>query len=400
MQSPDVSAMIQTLRPELGEVKRSGIGEIADYARARGGVAQLWVGEGDQPTPAFIMEAARRSLAEGETFYTWQRGMPECRAAVARYASRHYGRALDIERFSITGSGMQALQIAFTLTVGHGDEVLVPSPAWPNAPGAIGLRGARVVEVPFRVTNSGWVLDPQQLADAVTPRTKAIFFNSPSNPTGWVADQATLRAVLDLARRHGLWIIADEIYSKFYWKGDASRAPSFHDMREDGDRIIFVNTFSKNWAMTGWRAGWIEADASLGAAIEGLIQYSTSGVPMFIQRAATVALDEGDGFVEEMVRNAQIARNRTCEVLESTGNTTILRPDGAFYLFFSVNGIQHTRQLAFDLVDHSGVGLAPGAAFGRGGEHYLRLCYLRSAEKLEVALDRLKNGLLKLKTQN
>ncbi len=293
MTAPDVSTMLAALRPELTVVKRSGIGEIADYARAKGGVSQLWVGEGDKPTPAFIIEAANRSLAAGETFYTWQRGLPECRAAVASYASRHYGRPLDIERFSITGSGMQALQLAFTLTAGAGDEVLVPSPAWPNAAGAIGLRGARVVEVPLQINNSGWFLDLQRLEDSITTKTKAIFFNSPSNPTGWVADHETVTAVLALARKHGLWIIADEIYSKFYWKNNGLRAPSFHDVREDGDRIIFVNTFSKNWAMTGWRAGWIEADASLGPAIEGLIQYSTSGVPTFVQRAATVALNEG-----------------------------------------------------------------------------------------------------------
>ena len=252
----------------------------------------MWAGEGDLPTPDFIYEAAIRSLRDGETFYTAQRGIPELRAALARYHERTYGRSFADERFFVTGGGMQAIQIAARMVAGHGDEVLVPTPAWPNITAAIAINGATPVEVPLSFGNAGWTLDLDRLFAAATERTKGIFINSPSNPTGWTATRDELRAILDFARARGLFIIADEVYHRFYYAG--ARSPSFHDVAEPEDRILYVNTFSKNWAMTGWRIGWLSTSPALGQTIENLVQYSTSGVATFMQRAATVALDEGD----------------------------------------------------------------------------------------------------------
>jgi aspartate/methionine/tyrosine aminotransferase len=147
------------------------------------------------------------------------------------------------------------------------------------------------VAVELGQSGNGWSLDVDRLAAAVTPRTRAIFVNSPSNPTGWTADRETLAAIVDLARRHGLWIIADEIYSLFHY--DGGRAPSFMDVMEAEDRILFVNTFSKNWAMTGWRIGWLTLHPSLQQVFENLVQYATSGVAAFMQRGAVAALEEG-----------------------------------------------------------------------------------------------------------
>ncbi|MGL5114289.1 MAG: pyridoxal phosphate-dependent aminotransferase [Beijerinckiaceae bacterium] len=376
-----------TVRPEALNTPASGIVEIANRARARGDVIQLWVGEGDMPTPAFICDAATRSLAAGETTYTWQRGIPDMRDAISRYMERVYGRPFDRERFSVTCGGMQALQIALRMVSGPGDEVLVPSPAWPNFAAAAGISGATVVEVRQAFGNRGFALDIDALEKAVTPRSRVLIINSPSNPTGWTATTEELELALAFARRHGLWIVADEIYGRFVY--DAPRAPSFHDIRTDEDRIVFVQTMSKNWAMTGWRLGWIDAPPELGPTIENLIQYSTSGAPIFSQRAAIAALDHGDTFIEHQITRARQSRDLFCAALERTGRARFLNPEGAFYLFFGIDGIGDTREAALRMIDEIGVGLAPGTAFGAGGADWFRLCYLRSPERAAEAAERL-----------
>ena len=366
----------------------SGIVEVMNYGRRRGGVTPLWVGEGDRPTPSFITDAAAKSLADGETFYTWQRGIPELREALARYHARLYGREFSAEEFFVTGSGMQAIQIALAMTVSAGDDIIIPTPTWPNAAAATGVIGARAVQVPMRFTDSGWQLDPERLASAVGPRTRALFLVSPSNPTGWTATLDDLRMVLALARRHGLWIVADETYARF-WFGEGERAPSFFDVMEPDDRILFVNTFSKNWAMTGWRIGWITAHPSLGQTIENLVQYSTSGVAQFMQRAAVVAVEQGETFVAEQITRAQRGRDVVAAALGATRRCRFALPDGAFYFFFTVEGEPESRRLAIRLIDEAGVGLAPGTAFGAGGEQFLRLCFARETAQLEEAAARI-----------
>src|SRR5437660_2598961 len=176
------TALGDDLRLEARLAPESGIVEVMNYGRRRGGVVPLWAGEGDMPTPAFIAEAATRSLAAGETFYTWQRGIPELREALARYHTRTYGRPFSPEEFFVTGSGMQAIQIALAMTTGAGDEIIIPTPAWPNASAATGILGARPVEVPMGFSENGWSLDLDRLAEAIGPRTRALFLVSPSNP--------------------------------------------------------------------------------------------------------------------------------------------------------------------------------------------------------------------------
>jgi aspartate/methionine/tyrosine aminotransferase len=380
-------ALIDALRREARYAPESGIVEAMNYGRDRDGMIPLWAGEGDLPTPAFICEAATRALAAGETFYTWQRGIPPLREALARYHTTLYGRPFSPEEFYVTGSGMQAIQIVIAMVAGSGDEIVIPTPTWPNAAAATGIIGARAVEVPMAFGNDGWSLDLERLAAAVTPKTRALFLVSPSNPTGWTATPGDLRALLALARRHGLWIIADETYARF-WYGEGPRAPSFFDVMEPEDRVLFVNTFSKNWAMTGWRVGWIAAHPSLGQVIENLIQYSTSGVAQFMQKAAVTAIERGESFVAHVIERARRGREISCELLASTGKVRFAAPQGAFYLFFSVEGETDTRRLVMRLIDEANAGMAPGTAFGAGGERFLRLCFARSAGQLETAVTR------------
>ena len=385
--SPAATGLLDGLRPAARQAPESGIVALANYGRSRQGVIPLWAGEGDLPTPDFISRKAADALAAGETFYTWQRGVPDLRAAIARYHERHFGHSFSPEEFFVTGGGMQAIQLALQAVAGAGDEVIYFTPAWPNFAGAAGVAGIDAVPLQLTEGAKGWKLDMDALRAAITPRTRALFVNTPSNPTGWTADSETLATLLSIAREQGLWIIADEIYTQFYY--DGLRAPSFMDIMAAEDRILFVNTFSKNWAMTGWRMGWIRAHPSLGQVVENLIQYSTSGVPAFLQRGAVAALDEGDGFVAEQVERARRARDIVCAALTGTGRVRLAPPEGAFYLFFAIDGVADSYDAAFRIVDEAGVGVAPGTAFGAGGAAHFRLCFHRRLDQVEDAAHRL-----------
>lgn len=365
----------------------SGIEAVANYGRGRPGLIPLWAGEGELPTPGFIADAAAASLAAGETFYTWQGGLPELRQALARYHTRHFGSQFDPNEFIVTAGGMHAIQLSLFATAGAGDEALYLAPAWPNFAAAAAVAGVTPVAVPLEFSENGWSCDPARIEAAITPRTRVLFVNSPSNPTGWTADLETLRSILDIARRHGLWIIADEIYALFHFGG--RRAASFLDITREDDPILFVNTFSKNWAMTGWRIGWLRAHPSLGRVFENLVQYSNSGVAPFMQRGGVAALDAGDAFLEEQVAQAERARDAVCAILGDTGRVRFSRPAGAFYLFFAVDGMGSSERAALDIVDRANVGLAPGSAFGPGGEGFLRLCFHRRVDLVEEAARRL-----------
>ncbi|MBA4224286.1 MAG: aspartate aminotransferase [Methylobacterium sp.] len=392
MHAPAGTSLIADLRPEARNAPESGIVEVVNHGRLKPGLIPLWVGEGDLPTPEFIVRAANRSLAEGETFYTWQRGIPELREALARYHTALYGRPFAMDRFYVTGSGMQSVQIAVRLIAGVGDELIIPTPAWPNFAAAMGVAGANPVCVPMQFKDGRFTLDLEKLEAAISPRTRAFVINSPANPTGWTATRDELAAILAIARKYGIWIIADEIYARFVYDG-SPRAPSFHDVMEQEDRVLFVQTFSKNWAMTGWRVGWIEVPPAFGQIIENLIQYSTSGSPVFVQRAAIAALEEGEPFVAQQIARATEGRRIVAEGLKATNRVELQAPDGAFYQFFSVDGWTDSRKLAIELVDTANVGLAPGTAFGPGGETGLRFCFARKASDLHEAVARLQKAL-------
>jgi aspartate/methionine/tyrosine aminotransferase len=370
----------------------SGIVELVNRGRLRDGLLPMWVGEGDLPTPDFISRAAKASLDAGETFYTWQRGIPELRQALVRYHQRHFslqphlGRCAE-DNFIVTGSGMQAIQLAIKALADTGDEAVYLTPEWPNFEAAAALAGLVPKAVPLVWGNEGWRCDLDRLEAAITPKTRLLFVNSPANPSGWTADHETLRALLALARNRGLWIIADEIYSRFYF--DGARAPSFFDVMEPEDRVVFVNSFSKNWAMTGWRAGWLNIPAALGQVCENLVQYSTSGVPVFIQRGCVAALDDGDAFVDLQAARARTARDIIGAVLTRHADVTHAPPAGAFYYYFSAASWADGRQAAIDLLDRTGLGLAPGTAFGPGTEAWLRLCFNRDLDQVRDAAARL-----------
>ncbi|MBB4479162.1 pyridoxal phosphate-dependent aminotransferase [Rhizobium etli] len=387
-------SIMNSLSPRAVAAPESGIVEVVNYARGRQGLLPLWVGEGDLPTPDFISRAAMEALASGETFYTWQRGIPELRRALSDYYFRHFSVRLPVEHFYVTGSGMQAIQISVQALTSPGDEFVYLTPAWPNIAAALEIAGARAVGVELQFEGGRWGLDLDRLGAAITPKSRGLFINTPSNPTGWTATQKDLGAILALARKHDLWIMADEIYALYHFAG--GRAPSFLDIMEEGDKIIFVNSFSKNWSMTGWRVGWIVAPPEMGQVLENLIQYSTSGVAQFMQKGAVAALDQGDDFVRANIAKAARSRDILCDALIATNRVETLKPDGALYAFLKIDGVTDSRRAAIDIVDKTGVGLAPGTAFGAGGKLFLRACFLRDPGQIAVAAERLCDYIVKL----
>lgn len=386
--------LMESLSPRALAAPQSGIVELVNYARGRPGLIPLWAGEGDLPSPAFINQATKDSLDAGETFYTWQRGLPELRDALSRYYQRHFGVSMPREHFFATSSGMHAITLSVQALTAPGDEIIYLTPSWPNIVAAIGIAGAKAVPVPVDFVGGGWSLDVAKIESAITPKTKALFINTPSNPTGWTATQDDLKTILSLARKHGLWIIADEIYALYYFNGQ--RAPSFLDIQDEGDRIIYANSFSKNWSMTGWRVGWIVAPPEIGQVLENLIQYSSSGLTPFMQRGAIAALDQGDDFLRSNIERARTSRDVLCDALIATNRVQTLKPDGAIYAFLKIDGIDDPRKAAFDIVDKTLVGLAPGSAFGPGGGAFLRACFLRDPVQVKEAAERLCDYILKL----
>ncbi len=378
--------LMQSLRPAISGLPESGIVEVVNYGRGKPGLLQLWIGEGDQPTPTFIGEAAHKALLDGETFYTWQRGIPPLRQGIADYLNRAYGTAVGAERIFVTVGGMGAILVSLQAIIDAGDEVAMVSPVWPNIFEAVQVVGGIAKPVAMTLTEEGWTLDLQRLFDACGPRTKAIFINSPGNPTGWTLSREDMIRIRDFARARDLWVISDEVYGRLTYEAD--HAPSFLQIMEADEKLLVVNTFSKNWHMTGWRIGWIVASQQLGQVFENLIQFNTSGVASFLQYGALAAIGS-DETVAALRESCREGRDIVCDALAELPRVRFHRPEGAFYVFFSVDGETDSRALAIRLIDDANVGLAPGSAFGPGGEGYLRICFGGSHDLLRRAMERL-----------
>ena len=391
-----IESLLNAITPQARNEPDSGIVKAAMYGFSKPGIIPLWSGEGNVPTPQAFSNAAAESLAKGETFYTWQRGIPELREALARYHTRHFARDFSHENFFVTGGGMQAIQTAIQMIAGEGDEVIIPTPAWPNYAGPLRLQGSKPVEVPMDFSNGKWSLDFNMLFDAITPKTKALCVNSPSNPLGWTASREDLVTIRDECRKRGIWMFGDEVYSRFYYGGrHETRAPSFLDICDVEERLLLANTFSKNWAMTGWRVGWLQAPRELGPAIERIIQYNSSGTAVFLQRGCVAALDGGEDFIAAQVSKARANRDLVVSTLRQFPQIRFEVPAGAFYLFFKIEGMKDSAATTHRIIDEANVGFAPGATFGLGGEGHLRMCYLRDTAKLEEAMGRFAEWLKK-----
>lgn len=375
------------IRPAIRDLELQQIGQVSSLAMGDPDVIPLWYGESDMPTPGFINDAAGAALAAGETFYTHKRGIPELRAALAHYTGRLYGTAVAEDRISVTSSGMAGIMTAMQMLVDPGDNVVIVGPVWPNARAAVEIMGGEPRTAALRFGDAGWALDLDRLFDACDARTRAIFLNSPGNPTGWMMGRDQQQAVLDFARAKGLWILADEVYGRIVY--DRASAPSFLEIAAPDDPVIVVNSFSKSWAMTGWRIGWLTHPPACGDLVANLVEYSTSGTPTFLQHAALTALRDGEPLVASMVDRCRRGRDVIGACLANLPRVRYRAPDAAFYAFFAVDGMANSLDFAKRLVHEARVGLAPGTAFGPEGEGWLRLCFARAPATLEQAVERL-----------
>jgi aspartate/methionine/tyrosine aminotransferase len=378
------------LRATIESLPASKIREIADAGSGRADLIPLWFGESDTPTPKFICEAAARALAAGDTFYQPNAGLPELRATLAAYMSGLYRTRLGPENVIVAASAMNALMLVMQALVEPGDVVVTTTPSWPNLPALPQILSGRVQSVPLTQGNAGWRLDLERLFHACDARTRVIFLNSPNNPTGWMMASEQQQEVLAFARRRGIWVVSDEVYARLVY--DRRHAPSFLEQAEPGDRVIVVNSFSKTWSMTGWRLGWITAPAALGPAFEMLTEYNIAGPPGFVQRAGIVAVQQGEPFVADIVARYRAARDLVIERVSAIPRLSLARPEAAFYAFIRVEDMSDSVAFAKHLLMTTGVGVAPGAAFGDGDhpcDDYLRLCFAATLPTLERALDRI-----------
>jgi aspartate/methionine/tyrosine aminotransferase len=365
------------------------IGEISRLGMGQEGIIPLWYGESDIPTPAFISQAAHQAMTNGETFYTHKLGLPELRQALADYMTGLYARPVPMERVSVTPSGMNAIMLALMAILNAGDNMVLIDPVWPNCEQSALAMGASVNRVSLTSRNGVWQLDLDELFAACTDDTRVIFLNSPGNPTGWMIEQDQQQAILDFACERGIWIVADEVYARLVY--DRPVAPSFLDIAEPDDPVIIINSFSKSWAMTGWRIGWITTPEWVTDALFSMIEYNTSCVPPFLQKGALAAVKEGEPFVAQMLAHCRAGRDAIVPALQALEQVQIDQPRAAFYAFFQVHGVSDSLTFAQDLFHQTKVGIAPGRAFGDGGEGWLRLCFAQDPATLAIAAERLGN---------
>ena len=319
------------------------------------------------------------------------RGLPPLRNALASYLSQLHARPLTESRIQVTASGMTAFSVALAAVVRAGDRVVTHTPTWPNIGNALRLRGAIVEEIALDAQpDGGFRLDLDRL-DTMMAGARAFVLNSPGNPTGWTATAPELQTLHALVRRHGAWLISDEVYSRLVYDGSAA-APSLLDIADPHDRVIVCNSFSKTWMMTGWRLGWLVMPEGVSDAVADIVEVTHSGVAAFTQRAGIAAI--GDIAAVEAFR-AHCAQGRALagEAMAGLNGIRSCPPDGAFYAFLQVDGLQDSLDLAKKLVTRHGVAVAPGVAFGAAGEGWLRVCFAQSAPLLERAMQRLRDGL-------
>ena len=381
-----------TLASSVRNVPHSRIRELAEMAMSMPGVLKLYFGESNQPTPEFIKQAAVQALADGYTFYTENAGLPSLRRTLADHYRKLQGVALDPEsEIVITASGVQALNVGIRCVLDPGDEALILTPAWPNGSSIVGMANAVARQIPQPLCGDRYAIDFDALERAVNSRTRLLLYTSPSNPLGWVATVEDQRRLLEFCRRHRLWLLADEVYDRLYYAGAqlGEPVPSILRLATRDDAVLVVHSFSKSYCMTGWRVGWLIARRDLARKATQLNEFIISHAPSFAQKAAEIALSAGEEELVRMLGRLKANRDFCIEALRRMPGVTVPEPDGAFYLFPKIEGLTDSFEFCRQLLEQERVGLAPGVAFGEGGEGSIRICYAADRSVLEPAMERL-----------
>ena len=355
-------------------------------------VLRLYFGESNLPTPEYLKVALDRAVRDGFTFYTENAGLPSLRQAIAAYYQRQQNVALDpSSEIVVTASGVQAIALSIRAMLDPGDEAIVLTPAWPNASAIVSLANARAIEIAQPLEGDVYTIDFDAIERAVTPRTRLLIYTSPSNPLGWVATRRQQERLLDFSRRQGLWLMADEVYDRLYYAGArlGEPVPSILQLATRDDAVLVVHSFSKSYCMTGWRLGWMIARRDLARKCAQLNEFMVSCAAGFVQKAAETALNEGEEELTRMLRMLLDNLDFCAAKLRAMPRLTLPEPDGAFYLFPRVAGLRDSFGFCKRLLEDTRVGIAPGMAFGAGGEGSVRICYASGREVLEPAMQRL-----------
>lgn len=376
-----------SLATSLSNVTPSRIRELADIAFTMDGVLKLHFGESNVPTPQYIKDAACQALKEGYTFYTENAGLPSLREALAeKYAELHQVQLDPKSEIVVTASGVQALNVSIRCVIDPGDEAIVLTPNWPNGSAIVSLCNGCPQEIPFVRHGERFTIDFAALEAALTSKTRLLVYTSPSNPLGWVATPAEQQQLLTFCRRHNLWLLADEVYEQIYYGGLV--APSILKLCTRSDAVIVTQSFSKSYCMTGWRLGWLVARQDLAKKAAQLNEFIVSHAPSMVQRAGEIALKHGEDEIKTMVEALQKNVVFCLEALSSVRSVSVPKPEGAFYLFPRIEHLQDSFAFAVALLKERKVSIAPGVAFGNGGEGSVRICYAADRSILEPAMER------------
>ena len=393
--------MTNPIRADIAALQPSGLARIFDLGRGVEGLIPLWLGETDLVTPGFIRDAAIKALEDGKTFYLNARGLPALRAAIADLHTRTTGVVVEAARVTVPGSAMLAVVSALQCVANTGDNIVIVAPIWPNIFNAAKVMGVepRLVRLEEDWNAGRWHLDLDRLFAACDGRTKAFFLASPGNPTGWTLTNEQQRAVLAFARARGIAIIADEVYGTLTYDG-GTHAPSFLQVADPEDALFVIAGFSKPFAMTGWRMGWLLHPKALENAFEVSAQTNNTGAASFLQYGALAALSpQGDAFRAELLARCAKGRDVVDDFLSRQNRIRWLKPDGAFYGFLHIEGLIDSMAFAETLALQHRVGVSPGSSFGLGDprdEAYVRICFARDAANLAEGLRRIEEGVTTL----
>jgi aspartate/methionine/tyrosine aminotransferase len=386
------------LARSVREVPASRIRELADIAFGMEGLLRLYFGESNRPTPEYIKRAAMCALEEGYTFYTENAGLPSLREEIAAYYERLHAVKIDPGReIVITASGVQALNVGIRCVLDPDDEALVLTPAWPNGASIVAMANARAVTVPQPLAGKRYEIDWAAVENSLTERTRMLLYTSPSNPLGWVATEEDQERLLAFCRRNNLWLVADEVYERLWYESNAPGVPVPSILRKTtrDDAVIVIQSFSKSYCMTGWRLGWLVARSDLARKATQLNEFIVSHAPSFVQKAGEAALRDGESDIAAMVAQLKSNRDYCLAAMRQMPRLTVPNPDGAFYLFPRVEGLEDSFEFCRNLLVEEKVGIAPGVAFGPGGHGSVRICYAADREVLEPAMERLGRFLTK-----
>ena len=388
----------EKLTPSIQSVKPSGIRRFFDIVNEMDHVISLSVGEPDFQTPWHVREAGIRSLEQGKTWYTPNRGFKELCQEISKFYQRKYSLTYDpAEECVVTVGGSEAIDVAIRTLASAGDEVLIPQPSFVCYEPLTVMAGATPVIIETKAENA-FRLTPEQLEEKITDKTKLLILPYPNNPTGGIMERADLEAIAQVIRKHDLMVLSDEIYSELTYEGKQHVSiASIDGMRE---RTVVINGFSKSYAMTGWRLGYALAPREIAAMMVKLHQFCIMSAPTTAQYAAIEALRYGDGDIEEMRKEYDMRRRYVVGSLNKIG-LSCFTPEGAFYCFPCIRSTGlSSEEFCTRLLQSKHVALVPGNAFGESGEGYVRLSYSYSLKHLTRAIKLIKEFLKELKNEN